>query len=66
MESRFSLKIADTPGITRRLKIALPTIAPTPRENSPWTTVLMTIELISGKLEPTATTTAPWTATGSP
>jgi len=52
--------------MTRRMKIALPTMAPTPSENSPWTTVLMTTELNSGMLDPTATTMAPWTATGSP
>jgi len=46
--------------------MALPTTAPTPSENSPWKTVPMTIELISGKLDPTAATIAPWTATGSP
>jgi hypothetical protein len=28
--------------------------------------VLVTLELISGKLEPTATTTAPWIEVGKP
>ena len=64
--SSFSLENAETAGMTRRLKIALSTIAPTPREKSPWTTVLITIELIYAKLDPTATTIAPWTAIGMP
>jgi hypothetical protein len=61
-----SLNSAESAGMTSRLKMALPTIAPTPRENSSWTTVLRTTELSSGKLEPTATTIAPWKANGSP
>jgi len=64
--SRFSLNSAESAGMTSRLKMALPTIPPTPSEKSPWRTVLMTTELSSGKLDPTATTMAPWTATGRP
>jgi hypothetical protein len=66
VDSSSRLENADRAGMTRRLKSALPTMAPTPREKSPCRTVLMTMELISGKLGPTATTMAPWTATGNP
>jgi len=55
----------DRAGITSTLKMAEPTMADIPSSNWPCTRVEMTVVDSSGKLEPTATTTAPVTMSGS-
>jgi hypothetical protein len=47
------------------LKTAEPTIAPTPKSDAPARPATTTLAS-SGKLDPTATTTDPWTTAGRP